>query len=186
MGKYCPSCGVKVKEGSKFCLSCGANLLTEQSGVQDTQSSSAQVPQYQQPIQQQTYPTIQPKKSNKGLIIAIIAIIAIVVIIAIIFLLIGGTLGSDASKFIGTWESYISGDYVADIKFNSDKSLEYGIYGYSLNVGTWNVQNNKLILVITEIGTDLTSQEYDYEFSDGGNTLTLKYQGIDIITLTKK
>jgi len=186
MVKYCPSCGTKVKEGSKFCLSCGAELQTKISGGQDTQTLSAQAPLNQQPMQQQTYAPMQPKKSKKGLIIAVIAIITIVIIIAIVLLLLGGTLSGDASKFVGTWESNIGGYSTYEMKFNSDKSFEYGLLGYSIKVGTWDVRNNKLILAITEIGTGLTSQEFDYEFSNGGNTLSLKSQGINVMTLTKK
>jgi len=53
MVKFCPSCGNKVKEGSKFCLSCGAKLQADISGAQASQTSSTQVPPYQQPMQQQ-------------------------------------------------------------------------------------------------------------------------------------
>jgi len=132
---------------------------------------------------------MQPTKSKKGLIIALVAIIAIVVIIVVVVLLLGGTLSTlsgDASKFVGTWETDVGGYFTYEMKFNSDKSLEYGMADYSIKVGTWNVQNNKLIIEITASGTDLSSQEYDYEFTDGGNTLTLRSGGIDIMTLTKK
>ena len=135
MVKFCPRCGNKVKEGSKFCLSCGAQLQAEISDVQATQTPSVQVPPYQQPIQQQTYAPMQPTKSKKGLIIAIIAIIAIVIIIAIVVLLLGGTtLSGDASKFVGTWETNVGGYFTYEMKFNSDKSLEYGMSEYSIKL----------------------------------------------------
>ena len=186
MVRYCPSCQAKVKEGSKFCLSCGAKLQEEISGVQATQESSAQTTSYQQPMQQQTYGIMRPEKSKKGLIIAVIAIIAIVLIIVIVLLLIGGTLSGDASKFIGTWEYSIGSDYLADIKFNSDKSLTYSISGYSIKIGSWDVRNNKLVWEITMSDIELSSQEFDYEFSNGGNTLTLISGGTNYMTLTKK
>ncbi len=43
MVKYCPSCGVEVKEGFKFCLGCGAQLQADTAAqpAQGTTSSPA-------------------------------------------------------------------------------------------------------------------------------------------------
>ena len=107
-------------------------------------------------------------------------------LLSTVLLLIGGTLSSEAPKFVGTWEYYIGGDYLADIKFNSDKSLTYSISGYSLKIGSWDVRNNKLIWEITMSDIELSSQEFNYEFSNDGNTLTLISGGNNYITLIKK
>ena len=50
MGEYCPGCGSKVKEGSKFCQNCGAKMET------NTDSSSFE-DQVAQPPTQQAPPT---------------------------------------------------------------------------------------------------------------------------------
>ena len=190
MVKYCPSCGAEVKEGSKFCLGCGAQLQAEASAPQAAQTPPpvAPVPPPQQPMPQQTYAPTQPKKTNTKLILGIIiAIVAIVVVLLVVFLFLGGGgLSGEAGKFVGTWEVDISGFFTYEMKFNSDKSLEYGMSGYSSVVGTWDVQDGKLVTEITASGSDLVSQEYDYEFSNGGNTLILQYDGYDYMTLTKK
>lgn len=60
MPNFCPSCGAKVNEGFKFCLSCGAQLQPEDTaGASSFEEQAAQtpstgvtapVPQSQQPV----------------------------------------------------------------------------------------------------------------------------------------
>ena len=82
MSKFCPNCGTPLEDVAVFCGSCGAKV--------------AAPAQPQQPAPQQYYaeqPVVQqPKKSKKGLVVAIIAIIAVIGIAA--FLYFGGYLDS--------------------------------------------------------------------------------------------
>ena len=122
MAKFCPNCGTEVKEGFKFCLSCGAQMQAKGKGskaANDTvdpksfeEQAAAQpgaapaVQPQQQPMpppampqqgyggQTQTYAPMQPKKSNAKLIGGIIGIVvAVVVILVVVILLTGGNLG---------------------------------------------------------------------------------------------
>lgn len=206
MAKYCPSCGAEVKEGFKFCLNCGATLqpeatastFEEQVAQPSEQAFSTQtppvapVPPPQQPMPQQTYAPMQPKKTNIKLIGGIIGIVvAIVVVILVVFLFLGG---GGAEQFIGTWNVETTG-LGANIQwtFKDDGTLEQTYdYGYgtpSTTTTTWKVENNKLYIGDTS-GMDLPIDTgMSYAFSDGGNKLTLSYsyggQSIPVYTLTK-
>jgi hypothetical protein len=132
---------------------------------------------------------MQPKKSKTGLIIAIIAVVAVVVVLLVVVFLFlggGGLISGNESDFYGTWESTVGGIWTYEMVFNSDKTLEYGLEGYSTKIGTWKVENNKLVLNIDIIGSEFSTGEYDYEFSNGGNTLKIKVGGIDNWVFTKK
>ncbi len=181
MSIYCKFCGKELKEGAKFCQNCGK------------QATSIQIPPVQQQTQQPMQPyqsamPMQPQKSKTGLIIVIVAIVIVVIIagIFLIFFMGGGITSGNESDFYGTWETSV-GDYFSyEMTFNTDKTLEYGISGYTYEVGTWRVSGNKLIFDISMVGTDLSNEGYDYVFSNGGNKLTLKNNGIDVMTLTKQ
>jgi hypothetical protein len=194
MPKFCGNCGAEVKKGYKFCLSCGKeiNAITAKSTTQpqtiQTQPSQTQ-PTPPPVVPQLGYAPTPPKKTNTKLLLGIIiALIAIVIVIVVVIIFVdggGGILEGSDSDFIGTWETNIGDFWTYQWIFNADKTLEYGLQGYTAEVGTWEVVNGKLHFKITVIGSDLSSQDYDYEFSNGGNTLELEINGVTMFTMTK-
>jgi len=188
MPNFCPSCGAKVDEGYKFCLSCGAKLQSEDtldsktSNENNTQEANTKVPS---PQESYTPPSGQ-KKSNKNLLIVLIAIIAIIMVIVIVIMLTGGVIDS---RFVGEWEQTDGGLMTIDWTFNSDGSLE--IMG--MNIAKWSVNGDKLCFETTNDFLDDYMMEgsfdevcYDFEFSDGGNTVYLSINGSENLVLTKK
>ncbi|MCK4364818.1 MAG: zinc ribbon domain-containing protein [Thermoplasmatales archaeon] len=185
MVKYCPNCGVEVKEGFKFCLGCGAQLQTD-AAAQPAQAPAAPPVQPQQPIPppvapQQGYAPMPPQKSNMKLIGAIIAIVVIVVVVALVLVLFmgEGISGSD-SRFVGEWEQ--SNEYMSGItwSFKSGGSFE----SMGIEVGTWRVNGNQVCITPSHGGSG-AEVCYDYTFSPDGNTLTLSFSGVET-ELTKK
>jgi hypothetical protein len=185
MPNFCPSCGAKVDEGYKFCLSCGAKLQSEDtldsktSNENNTQEHGQQFP----PAQQGYTPPTGQKKLNKNLLIVLIAII---VVIVVVIMLTGG--GID-SRFVGEWEQTGGGLMTIDWTFNNDGSLE--IMG--MDLAKWSVNGNKLCFETTNDFWDDYMMEgsfdevcYDFEFSDGGNTVYLSIDGSENLVLTKK
>ena len=76
---YCPSCGKQNPDGSKFCESCGSNMMSQQNGGSSSQQQNGSSPppqqtytpppqqQYSQPQQNYTPPTYsQPGQSSYG------------------------------------------------------------------------------------------------------------------------
>jgi hypothetical protein len=186
MGKYCPGCGSEIKEGSKLCKNCGAQIQTETNSStfedQVAQPSTQQTPPSQIPPQSSAPPPQQQigqkqanvpmsqKKSNNRLIATIVVIVVVIVIIAIIYFLIGG---SD-SRFVGEWEQ--EGIQVIWTFYNDGSFESMGVEG------TWRVDGEKFCIKTDILGEFTGEICYDYEFSDNGNTLTLKNIGV----LTKK
>lgn len=188
MPKYCPSCGADVKEGFKFCLSCGAQLQSdvtagpstfeEQAAQTSPTGAVAPVPPPQQPMAQQSTgqtqgytPMMQPRRSNKNLIIALIAVVAVVIIIAVVvFIFLGG--GSD-SRFVGTW-NVSSGDSSIPIgatwTFEGNGDLKMAYMDQNIKIGTWSVQGDTICLESTYFSG---KQCVSYTLSNGGDTLTL-------------
>jgi hypothetical protein len=117
-----------------------------------------------------------------------IAIIAIIIVIAIVFIVFLG--GGIDSRFVGVWEQSDNGFMPFDWTFNSDGSLE--IMG--MNFANWNVKGNQICLKMKDNELwgeyipegSLDEVCYDYEFSNGGNTVSLSLDGSDFIVLTKK
>ncbi len=188
MPNFCPSCGTKVEEGYKFCLSCGAQLQNAGTPPSDiTKDQEPQVTQQQQPIAQEGIsPAMQPKKSNKILLISIIALIAIIIIAVVVFIfLIGGVIDN---RFVGEWEQDDGGFMTMDWNFKNDGSLEI----MNMNLATWSVKGNQLCISYDEFMDDYIPEGaldevcYNFEFSDGDNTLTLSLDGSEYIVLTKK
>jgi len=182
MVKYCPSCGAEVKEGSKFCLGCGAQLQAEASAPQAAQTPPpvAPVPPPQQPVPQQAYAPVPPKKTNMKLIGGIIAIIvAIVIVVLVVFLFIGGATSND---FVGTWEvQSITEDGETDDLSGSDVDITFqsdGTYTASGATGTWEFKNNKLYIISSSGSDEYDDLGLDYEFSNNKNSLTLSFSGI--------
>ena len=186
MPNFCSSCGAKIKGDYKFCLNCGAQIKiqTDQGSFKDQTAQSLEP----QTGQLQTYAPMQPKKSKTGLIIGIIIIVVILVVLLVAaFMFFGGGMTSGSgSEFYGAWETTMGDMMTYEIIFDSDNSLKYSITGYVVEIGTWKVNNNKLNLTIDIPGSEFSSNEYEYEFSDGGNTLELKIDGISNLVLTKK
>jgi len=177
MPKNCSSCGAEVKEGFKFCLSCGAQLQAEAAQL----PPAAPVPPPQNISQTQTYAPMQPKKTNMKLIGILIAVIAAVVIVAlVVFLFIGG--GATDSRFVGEWEQF--SDYISVTwDFKSGGSLEI----MDIEAGTWSVSGDKLCVnPSSQWGGSSGEMCYNFEFSDNGNTLTLTIAGVESAVLTKK
>ena len=203
MPNNCPSCGAKVKEEFKFCLSCGAPLQT--GGAVDTQNFESQVvpppsqPQQSTPPspptgqaygQTQTYAPMQPKKSSSKLIGGIIGIIIVVVVIAVVlFMVMGG--GTD-SRFVATWQ--IEGgdiDFGTTMVLQGNGDWEIGFGGSSMKIGTWNIQGSDLCFTVTNWlpGMDQSqgaTQCYQYEFTNNGNALYLTSLTEGSMTLTKR
>jgi hypothetical protein len=187
MPNFCPSCGAKVEEGYKFCLSCGAQLQNADTPPSNMpKDQEPPVTQPQQPMQAGITPAMQPKKSNKILFISIIAIIVIVIIAVVIFMLLGG--GVIDSRFVGEWEQYDIEFMTMDWNFKNDGSLE--IMG--MDLATWSVKGNRLCISYDDLWGEYIPEGsldevcYNFEFSDGGNTLTLSLDESEYIVLTKK
>jgi len=170
----CPKCGAEVKKGFKFCLACGAPI----------QAGANQASPAANPASQQMYTPVPPKKSNTKLIFGLIAIIAIVVIVIAIALVLMG--GSGASQFEGTWDVQSMGIDTGQWTFYGNGTMTYTYdFGYgepSVTWSTWRVENNKFYLGPE---MDFIEMGYNYEFSNGGNTLILKYSSITAYTLTR-
>lgn len=169
----CPKCGAPLKEGEKFCITCGAKI-------------EAHITPTAQPIPAYTPQTA--KKTNKGLIIGIIAIIAIVIAaLIIVVILLGGGSGGD-SRLVGTWEYKIYGQSVQYI-FSADGTLEVGSMGYYQEVGTWRTNGNQLCMEVSTGGIggiDSPGEQcVSYSISSDGNTLTLTQSGMDMVVFTK-
>ena len=181
MPNYCPSCGAKVDEGYKFCLSCEAKLETE--NTPNPENSP------EEPIQQGTMPPAQ-NKSNKNLLFGLIAIIVIVVVIAVIIIITGGSLDG---RFIGEWEISSDGFETFNWVFESDGTLKMTGMGMNIDIASWSVRGGQLCLNMKEnelFGDFLPEQYvdeicYDFEFSNGENTLTLSIDGSENLVLYK-
>lgn len=91
MSKFCPNCGAALDDIAVFCGSCGTKLDAPAAPQQPVCGQ----PVYEQPISQ------PPKKTKKGLVVAIIAIIAALGIVA--FLYFGGVFGSGYDKALDTY-----------------------------------------------------------------------------------
>lgn len=187
MPNFCPGCGAKLNEGYKYCLSCGAQLQTEDTTNQDIPNQQdAQVPPTQQPISQEGYTQpSQPRKSKKILFISLIAIIAIIIIVIVVIIFSGG--GYRDNRFVGEWEQSEDGMMSISWVFGSDGSLE--IMG--MDIATWSVKSDMLCLKTNEFWGEFMPEGsldevcYNFEFSDGGNIVTLSQNGSEYATLTK-
>jgi len=169
MVKHCPSCGVGLAEGAKFCLDCGAK-------VEEIPAAPVQ------PQPQQTMPIQAPKKSKTKLI-AVIAIIVVAIIVAAVLFLV--VLQDDTSKFIGTWDvEYLEGTTNPNLEwtFNQNGTLKSKQPGYNPIWSNYEISGGRMCLSSNEY---TYYHCYDYEFSDGGNGLTLSAAGNTVIVLSK-
>lgn len=191
MPKKCIKCGASLPDGTKFCTSCGAKVIDSpvppSNEINQNQANDASQMPPVQSYQNTQMPQQPPKKSNMKLIAIILAVVvAVVVIVAVLIVVFGGAgIGSEESKFVGTWEYSVMGMSV-QYKFNSDKSLEVGTMGQLAKVGTWKVENGKLVLSAdSQMTGSVSAGTYDYSFSNNGNSLTLTMNGYGI-TFNKK
>jgi len=192
MAKACEKCGAPLKDDAKFCINCGAKLAEPAPEPRPIDPQPTQPPTQQQAYNYQPPPA--QKKSNKMLfgILAIVIIAVVIIAVVLILLLGGGSLSGDEGKFVGTWEWELSGygmDISYELKFDSNKKLSMSAMGSGMaEVGTWKVENSKLVLEynIPGYGADLPDGSYNYEFSNGDNTLTLKENSITVMELNKK
>jgi hypothetical protein len=195
MAKFCTKCGAPLAEEGKFCTSCGASI---------EKSSTPAEPNHPAPSQPTNMTPIPPKpKSNMKIIGAVIAVvIAVVIILAVVFLFLdinlggsngdnnGSSGGSADTRFVGTWD-YSSGGITGSYIFKSDGTLAISMSGVELgDVGTWSVNGNQLCIEFNSQWSELAGGEdlnqcITYQFSDGGNTLTLTESGSAPIVLTK-
>ena len=205
MSKYCTKCRAEVKEGAKFCNKCG-NIIPEQTIPKETEKKpkdTSNVPQQNQqqiaqpspqqptqpqqipatpmPVQQQTYVPVQQKKSNKKLIAIILTVVIVIVVVLLAVLLLMG----DEGKFYGTWNvEYMTGSSNPDTKWTfSENGKMESIYGTNTPISsTYEIRGGRLCLSFDEYNY---YHCYDYEFSNGGNTLTLAVKDITSIRLIK-
>ena len=210
--KFCQNCGNKIqiekktpktnqvpsKSTSTSTKEPSPTAKTPEPITHQPETPQPEIPQQTQPIPpaQQHYqqpPTPQPtsapmqqKKSNKGLIIGIVAaVVVIVVVLIVVMMFFGGVItGGDEAKFYGDWE-YDSGLSTVDFSFHKNKTYEFSS-GFITETGTWEVKNSKLVIESDMIGPGFMSGNYDYEFSNNDNTVTLSFIGIEVYELTKK
>ncbi len=191
MTKFCTKCGAPLAEGIKFCTSCGAGIEQPSTPAETTQPTSEQPTGYT--------PMPSPNKSNMKIIAAILTvIIAIVIVLVVVFVFLdvdlngdnNGSGGTADSRFVGEWE-YSSGGVTGSYNFKSDGKLAISMSGVGLgDIGTWSVSGDQLCIEFSSEWAELAGGEglnqcIDYEFSDGGNTLTLTETGGSPVVLTK-
>ena len=194
MAKFCTKCGAQLTEGAKFCTSCGANIEQPSTPEKTPQTTSSQPT---------NYTPMPPKpKSNMKIIGAILAvIIAVVIVLVVVFMFLdldlggsddnnGSSGGTADSRFVGEW--YMDTGYGnMTYNFKSNGNLAISMYETVLgDVGTWTVSGDQLCIEFNSQWAELAggedlSQCIDYEFSDGGNTLTLTQNGSSPTVLTK-
>lgn len=82
---FCPNCGNKIPDDSKFCGSCGANLSDVVSSTENTDNQTAPMDAVVTPVSGSPAPEFVQfhKKPNKKKLIAIVAV-AVVAIVAIL------------------------------------------------------------------------------------------------------
>ena len=186
MVRFCEECGAELKEGASFCAKCGATVAQAPTPAQPTQQPvQPTTPPIQDYGQTQAYPPMQPRKSKKGLIIALLAIVIIVVLVLAVFFLVIGTADG---RFVGQWEQDMGyGEMTMTWDFQSNGKLKVGTAGMMIEIGSWSVEGNKLCLEVSSTVSGLPKGKscVDFEFSNNGNTLTLTQAGIPQV-LTKK
>ena len=153
--QHCPRCGAAVGQGSRFCVSCGADLTTS------PQSYPPPAPAYAPPP--------VPPKSNSKMLLIVIAVVAVVAIaaIAVAAMNMGPTSGSPGGDNSGV----TSGKTLWDWSAESKDALSYELTpGYPSAV-TPSDGNHWLVVNITVVnGRDVSieSNAYMWEFKSSG------------------
>lgn len=166
MANHCSECGTELIEGSKFCTACGKTV--------EQQPETPVQPEPEQPVEKkQTFtPPKTKKKPRKKMVIGLLAIVAVVAIVLIIVVYLQGGPGSPVvadSRFVGEWEQNTIGSPFT-WTFNSDSTFEINPPSSIMNNGTWKVTGNQLCLYNNVVN-------YTFEFSNGGNILTVNKIG---------
>lgn len=162
MTKCCPSCGVEIKDGSRFCINCGIRIKQEP-------SSSKPSHQEQQLHYTQMQSDILQKKSKGKLMAAAIVIIILVALIIGVAIFLGGSQG-EKNKFIGKWQ-WIGGS--STITFNADgtgytEGPNFFGSGRTKTYFDWELSDGKLLW-----GNTMGSDKSDYGFKDNNTVLTI-------------
>lgn len=126
----CNKCGTQNNDNSRYCLSCGNELVQN---VQPIPSYGQPINNFSQPVQQpmygQTVYMQQPVKKNNtaGLVIGIIAGV-------LVFFFVVGVLARKTNPVAGKWNcksfngTNASGDYLMTINFKYDKKFSWEKY----------------------------------------------------------
>jgi zinc-ribbon domain len=129
---FCPSCGMELAEGAKFCKACGKPIV----GAQPP-PPAAPLPGY--PVQPQA--AAGPRRSKAPIImgLAALAVVIIVVVVILVF-----TLGGDGGV-AGTYSNTEDGVTIA-FELKPDGTFTFS-EDISIPVeGTYEVNGNKLIM----------------------------------------
>jgi len=108
----------------------------------------------------------------------------ILIIGIMIFMIISGLTGciSEESKFEGTWRTKPIAGISIGFTFKSDSSLK--IEGTKTSLGTWKIEDNKLVISSDADESIEVTGTFTYEFSDNDKEVSLTQKGTTI-TLTK-
>ena len=177
MVKNCPNCGKEFPDNINFCAGCGVQLVVKQVAPIVTQPQTVQPP-IQSPVVQ------YPKKSKIGLLVGLLVMVAVIIIV--IVLLFFFVFQSDAGQLVGAWdEEYQVGvsSSSAIWTFYDDGRVKIANDEYSSAI--WRDYEVKGGMVCLSSDEYSYYHCYDYEFSEGGNKLTLSAADVNSIVLNK-
>lgn len=186
MPKYCTSCGVELEKGVKFCLNCGTKAEETPASPKQPQPQQPSITQQPplQPQPQQPMPILTPQKSKTKLIAVITIIVVAVIVIAVLFFAVfqNNTATTDTSSFVGSWNvEYLVGSSNPNLvwTFNQDGTLK-SEQGNDVIWSDYEISGGRLCISSNEYSY---YHCYDYELTDGGNSLTLSARGTTSIIL---
>ncbi|MBU1940880.1 MAG: hypothetical protein KKC68_03830 [Candidatus Thermoplasmatota archaeon] len=105
-------------------------------------------------------------------------VLLVMSIFFVLVLLFAGCSGEN--KFVGTWRTKPLAGVSFGLTFSANGTLY--IEGTSTSVGTWGVQDEKLIINAPDAVLSVKiSGVFSYSFSEGDQVLTLSSSGISII-----
>ena len=123
---FCPECGTKNPADSKFCLECGATLISEKKRPMVTEKS--RVPPEDKPKFADTHPTlgkIPGFRSGTGwkMVVGSVGylVIALIVVFAILFAVINTDVATSVNSAIYT--DNVAGNQISQISSSTDKYL---------------------------------------------------------------
>jgi len=172
MVKYCINCGNKIPDDVNFCTKCGTKTDTAQQPQQPPQNIPAPTP------------AMPVKPKSKLMIPIIITIIAVIVICVVLFLFV---FSNPSGQFVGVWNiDYMTGSSSSDgytWTFYEDGQMKSVNEEYSSVIwSNYTVYNDKMCFSSNEY---TYYHCYDYEFTEGGNKLTLSAENVESIILSK-
>ncbi len=159
MSKICGNCGSAVPEEAKFCTECGGSEFElQQAAGGPSPDGLGMTGAPAQPYAQPAYGAAAPKKSKKGLIVAIIAIVLALGLAAVAAFVWPGFLSGKSSPIDGEW----LGEYGETMIIGDGRiTIDHGEYGKNVYEMTLDGENLEL--------TQLSEMTYKIE----GDTLTL-------------